>query len=76
MASEPKKFMVSWPKIYATLTLKQYPIHPPPAGLEKVSFFLVAKFFISPQREQQKQSIFIYSFEEAYSRNIAIWFIA
>ena len=27
MATEPKKFMVSWPKIYATLSFKKYAIY-------------------------------------------------
>ena len=55
MASEPKKFMVSWQKIYATLPFKKCAIyafsdaHLPPPGLKKVSIFLVAKIFMWPQ---------------------------
>ena len=53
MASEPKKFMVSWPKIYATSTFKKYAIYafspPPPSQGWKKCIFLVAKFFTLPQ---------------------------
>ena len=78
MAPEPKKFMVSRPKIYATFTFKQYalfthsppPPQPPPtpqhcpAGLEKVYLPGSEIFYFTPARTAETTNIhkFIYSF--------------